>query len=174
MTITLKPVGEEDVAFLNHLTNAPDGAGEHQWFGWHNPHRHRERWEADGLLNDDGGVLLVIAGGDRAGLVSWRKERAGRVSYYWEIGLILAPGFRGKGYGTRAQQLLVRYLFDHSPVNRIQAATEITNVAEQRALEKAGFTREGVLRGIGFRAGEWRDGVLYSILRSDLADQAEL
>ncbi|MFB9895158.1 GNAT family N-acetyltransferase [Planobispora takensis] len=43
-------------------------------------------------------------------------------------------------------------------------------MAEQRALKKAGFTREGVLRGAGFRAGEWHDGVLYSFLRSDLPD----
>ncbi|GII05314.1 hypothetical protein Pta02_73220 [Planobispora takensis] len=64
----------------------------------------------------------------------------------------------------------MRYLFDHSTVHRIQAGTEVTNVAEQRALKKAGFTREGVLRGAGFRAGEWHDGVLYSFLRSDLPD----
>ncbi|WP_220447863.1 GNAT family N-acetyltransferase [Nonomuraea diastatica] len=41
-------------------------------------------------------------------------------------------------------------------------------MAEQRALEKAGFTREGVLRGSGFRAGRWHDSVLYSMIRADL------
>jgi len=41
------------------------------------------------------------------------------------------------------------------------------NIAEQRALEKAGFTREGVMRGIGWRGGSWRDGVMYSLLRTD-------
>ncbi|MGR6913746.1 GNAT family N-acetyltransferase [[Actinomadura] parvosata] len=35
-------------------------------------------------------------------------------------------------------------------------------------MEKAGFTREGVLRGAGCRAGQWRDGVLYSMIRADL------
>ncbi|MEU4725631.1 GNAT family protein [Nonomuraea dietziae] len=80
----------------------------------------------------------------------------------------MAPEFRGKGYGTEAQRRLVRYLFEHTTANRIQASTEIENIAEQRALEKAGFTREGVLRGCGFRAGAWRDGVLYSVIRSDL------
>jgi hypothetical protein len=28
-------------------------------------------------------------------------------------------------------------------------------------------TREGVLRGAGWRNGAWRDGVLYSLLRTD-------
>ncbi|WP_203863181.1 GNAT family N-acetyltransferase [Planobispora rosea] len=134
------------------------------------PHRHRRRPQEDGLLRADGGVLLVVKGGDRIGFVSWSKAIITRAGHCWEIGLIPAPEFRGRGYGTQAHKPLVRYLFDHSTVHRIQAGTEITNVAEQRALEKAGFTREGVLRGAGFRAGKWHDGVRYSFLRSDLPD----
>jgi RimJ/RimL family protein N-acetyltransferase len=40
-------------------------------------------------------------------------------------------------------------------------------MAERRALEKAGFTAEGTTRGIGWRDGQWRDGVTYSLLRTD-------
>jgi RimJ/RimL family protein N-acetyltransferase len=61
----------------------------------------------------------------------------------------------------------VRYLFAHTTAHRIWAATEAGNVPEQRALEKAGFTREGVLRGVGWRDGAWRDGVTFSVLRTD-------
>jgi RimJ/RimL family protein N-acetyltransferase len=53
-------------------------------------------------------------------------------------------------------------------VNRVEAETETGNLAEQRALEKAGFTREGVRRGSIFRDGYWRDMVAYSMIRSDL------
>jgi RimJ/RimL family protein N-acetyltransferase len=52
-------------------------------------------------------------------------------------------------------------------LHRIEAATELENLAEQKALEKAGLTREGVLREIGWRDGAWRDGVIYSLLRTD-------
>ena len=45
----------------------------------------------------------------------------------------------------------------------------MTNLAERRALEKAGFTAEGVSRGVGWRDGQWRDGVTYSLLRTDPA-----
>ena len=38
-----------------------------------------------------------------------------------------------------------------------------------RALEKTGFTAEGITRGIGWRDGQWRDGVTYSLLRTDPA-----
>jgi RimJ/RimL family protein N-acetyltransferase len=44
---------------------------------------------------------------------------------------------------------------------------DLGNIAEQRALEKIGFAREGVMRGIGWRDGAWRDGVTYSLLRTD-------
>jgi RimJ/RimL family protein N-acetyltransferase len=49
---------------------------------------------------------------------------------------------------------------------RIQASTEVANVAERRALEKIGFTAEGIARGVGWRDGQWRDGVTYSLLRT--------
>ncbi|WP_157251815.1 GNAT family N-acetyltransferase [Nonomuraea typhae] len=168
MDVSLRPVREDDLPFLNHLTNDEKGTGAHQWYGWHNPHRHRKRWEENGYISDDGGYLIIARGDDRIGFMSWTKQMTSRVSYCFEMGLIVAPEFRGQGYGTQAQQLLARYLFDHSTVNRVQASTEVTNVAEQRALEKAGFTKEGILRGIGFRAGHWQDGVLYSMLRADL------
>jgi RimJ/RimL family protein N-acetyltransferase len=51
------------------------------------------------------------------------------------------------------------------PAHRIEAYTEVENIAEQRALEKAGFEREGVLRQTIFRAGKWRDSVVYALIR---------
>jgi RimJ/RimL family protein N-acetyltransferase len=79
------------------------------------------------------------------------------------------PGARGHGDGTQAHRLLARYLFAHSTAHRIEASTETANLAERRALEKAGFTAEGVARAIGWRDGQWRDGVTYSLLRTDPA-----
>ena len=49
----------------------------------------------------------------------------------------------------------------------IGASTHEEAAAEQRALEKAGFTLEGVIRAAEFRAGQWRDGYLFSRLRTD-------
>ncbi|MER7504426.1 GNAT family protein [Nonomuraea pusilla] len=171
MTVRLRSVEEDDLPFLHRLTSDPDSTGEFQWYGFQNPHRLRERWQDDGMLSDGGGILVIANGDVRVGFVSWSKQVANRASYYWSMGLIVAPEHRGQGHGTQAHRLLVRYLFDHSTANRIEASTEITNLAEQRALEKSGFTREGVLRGCGFRAGQWHDGVLYSVIRSDLQEK---
>ena len=41
--------------------------------------------------------------------------------------------------------------------------------APQRVLERIGFRREGVLRGLAFIGGRWQDAALYARLRNDPA-----
>jgi RimJ/RimL family protein N-acetyltransferase len=84
-----------------------------------------------------------------------------------EIGALLFPEHRGHGLGTAAQRLLVEYLFATTLANRLQAITDVENLAEQRVLERIGFRREGVMRGLAFIGGRWRNGVLYARLRDD-------
>ena len=164
--LALRPVAEEDLPFLERLTQDPATAGEHAWAGWRNLLRFRQEWAEDRLVGDDGGVLLIARGSERLGFVSWFQVDF-PPSYYWSMGIALLPEARGKGHGTVAQRLLAEYLFAHTTAQRIEAATETGNVAEQRALEKAGFTREGVHRSVGWRDGAYRDGVWYSMLRTD-------
>ena len=166
--VTLRPVTEDDLSWLDRLSNDPATTGPHEWHGWSNPGSVRRHWAETGLLGDSGGILMVMHGPDRVGGISWRKTQTGQISYCWAIGIGLVPEFRGRGYGSQAQRLLSRYLFAHTQVNRIEAVTEITNIGEQRALEKAGFTREGVLRGATFRAGRWHDQIIYSVLRDEV------
>lgn len=168
MTVRLRPVTEEDLDHLDRMFDDPEAIGEFLWGGWTDPRVWRRRWADNGLLGGERHVLMVTAGGERAGFVSWRPIEAGTPFQHWEIGISLWPAFRGRGLGTEAQRQLVRYLFAHTTANRVQALTESGNLAEQRSLEKAGFTREGVLRGRVFRAGGWRDEVVYGVLRSEV------
>lgn len=169
--VILRPVFEDDLPLLESFLTDPEATGPFQWHGWTDPGRWRRRWAEDGLLGDDGGQLMVTAGADVHGFVAWRKVAATRSSYWWNTGIQLLPKARGRGIGTRAQRELVRYLFAHTPVVRIEADTETANTAEQRALEKCGFTREGVLRSAVFRDGRWRDVVRFSVLRDDVTAQ---
>lgn len=164
--LSLRPVAEGDLPVLERLTQDPAAAGEFTWTGWRNQLRFREGWAADRLVDDDGGVLMIVRGDERVGFVSWFKVDF-PPAFCWNMGIALLPEARGQGYGTQAHRLLARYLFGYTTVHRIEAATEAGNTAEQRSLEKAGFTREGVMRGVFWRDGAWRDGVLYSLLRTD-------
>jgi len=74
-----------------------------------------------------------------------------------------------KGMTARTEQrLLAALLFRLFDIERIEASTDVENIAEQRSLEKAGFTREGILRRAQWRAGAHHDLVSYSILREGL------
>ena len=159
---------EAELSDLLRLMWDSESTGEFQWFGFRmgKARELERRWHEDGLLSDDKPSMLAVGVEDEpvAGWVTW--SRSGRFGMC-EIGIALFPTFRRRGIGTQAQRQLVDYLFNTTTVHRIQAGTEIDNVAEQRALQRAGFRSEGVQRGLYFRAGQWRDSAMYALLRSD-------
>ncbi len=83
------------------------------------------------------------------------------------IGYMLVLHERGKGYGGEAVQLMVDYLFLIKDTVRIQAETHPENIASQKVLEKAGFTKEGNIRKSFFSRGVYRDTAMWSILREE-------
>ena len=135
-----------------------------------------EDWSDPGPGGEDagaaqgGGELLVTDGdGTVVGHVSWRPVPYGPNpgSVALDLGISLRPEARGLGHGGRGQRLLAEHLFATTSVHRVQATTDVENGAEQRALERAGFRREGVLRGAQWRLGGYHDLVSYARLRSD-------
>lgn len=67
------------------------------------------------------------------------------------IGISIVETYRGRGFGTEAQRQLAALLHARG-VTRIEAQTDVSNTAEQRALAKAGFVFEGTLRRAQGRA----------------------
>ena len=122
------------------------------------------------LRNEHNGMLMVeTLDGRPIGTVGWHSVHygPGPGSNAWNFGIELRPEERGLGYGTEAQRELARWLFENTDVNRVEASTDVENIAEQRALEKAGYVREGIQRGSQFRAGNYHDLVTYARLRDD-------
>ncbi len=62
---------------------------------------------------------------------------------------------------------MVDYLFLSMDIPCVQATTDINNVASQGVLKKVGFKKERVMRKRIFVRGEWRDMILFSILREE-------
>ena len=168
--VALRPFEEADMPFLERLSKDPEAVGPFEWFGFSNPHVRSERWRADGLLGTESSALGIVVAGTLAGIASWGPaRRGGPDGTCWEIGVALLPEHRGRGFGVAAHRALVDYLFAYTMANRIEAIADSENVAEQRTLEKVGFSREAVLRGALFQRGGWRDLVMYALLRDDLA-----
>jgi RimJ/RimL family protein N-acetyltransferase len=118
---------------------------------------------------EEQGTLAIEADGDLVGVVSWIWQRWGPNggSRNPMIGVWLLAAHRGRGIGTSAQRQLVDLFFRHTPTNRVEAHTDVDNLAEQRALEKVGMTHEGTTRGAQWRNGAYRDGYTYSVLRAE-------
>jgi [ribosomal protein S5]-alanine N-acetyltransferase len=168
MDVVLRPVEERDLPELERLDIDPSLSEPFQWRGFRDWRGRRRRWELDGYLGDDDALLVVARDdGTFAGIVAWSWVRTSGPPGCLQIGILLLPDHRGCGVGTAAQRLLADYLFDHTTAHRLEATTGVDNLAEQRALEHAGFIREGLLRGRGWLNGEWRDGYIYARLRTD-------
>jgi [ribosomal protein S5]-alanine N-acetyltransferase len=165
--LTLRAFREEDLGFLDRLDTDPAALGTFEWFGFGDVQGRRRRWERDGFVGPDSTALAVVDGGGAViGIVSWKAvHRGGSPGACYEVGAALLPEHRGRGLGTAAQRLLVDHLFRFTTVHRLEAGTDADNLAEQKALERIGFIREGILREVAFRDGAWRDCVLYSLLR---------
>ena len=86
-----------------------------------------------------------------------------------ETGYWLAPGARGRGVMTRAVRLLSRWAFDGIGIGRLTLLAHPENAGSQRVAERAGFTREGLMRAYALRNGEREDMIMYSLLPADLA-----
>lgn len=171
--ITLRPFREDELGYFDVVDPTAD---PYNFFGFRLAGGPTARWRENGLVDHlDGGTLAVALDDVLVGDVQWHPVRYGPpgvVPPAFNIGITLLTAQRGKGYGSTAQRLLGDHLFAVYAVHRLEASTDVSNIAEQRALAKAGFTREGILRGAQFRAGRYRDLVQFSRLRDDNPDAA--
>ena len=95
------------------------------------------------------------------------KDRSSEVGYY------LAPWARGRGVMTRAVRLLSRWALRELDIARLVIVADIDNQPSIRVAERCGFVREVVVRSFKARAGERVDGVLLSLLPTDVDPSAE-
>ncbi len=169
--VRLRPVERGDIPMLDEWDRAVPEVDEFNDFGFRRSGRNEKSFDTDGFLGDEAGTLLVaLADGTVVGDVSYRRIRyGGPPSDAFNIGVSLRPEHRGHGYGALAQAALADYLFATTSANRVEASTDVDNLAERGSLRKAGFTEEGILRGAQFRRGAFHDLVLYSRLRADPA-----
>jgi len=160
--IRLRDIHDDDKEFLSSLSS-PEAEGE--WNTFDDPPGER----LDGAHYGGGARIVELLDGTRVGIVSWIQIPHGpnRRSLAWNIGVTVSLAHRGHRYGAAVQRAIADELFATSDANRVVAETDIENIAEQRSLERAGFTREGIARAAQWRNGVWHDCVIYGRVRSD-------
>lgn len=86
-----------------------------------------------------------------------------------EVGYVLAPEGRGKGYASEAARAMLRLGFDHYGLHRIIGRIDARNAASAAVLERLGMRREAHFVRNEFWKGEWTDEVIYAVLADEWA-----
>jgi N-acetyltransferase len=82
-----------------------------------------------------------------------------------EIGTVIFKEFHGTKVNPESKYLLFKHAFETLGAVRVQIKTDARNLQSQRAIEKLGAVKEGVLRNYQTRVdGYVRDTVMYSVI----------
>jgi RimJ/RimL family protein N-acetyltransferase len=173
--VTLRPWHEDDAdalvgrvadpaiaSFLDRIPQPYTHEDARTWFamtrdGWASGSMATFGVHVDGIDGAAGGIgVRFLDGLDEGGA---------------EVGYWVAAETRGRGVATTATRLAVEWAFAEVPdLARMQLRADVANAASNRVAEKAGFTREGVLRSQRYnvRLGRRVDFVMWSLLREEV------
>lgn len=80
------------------------------------------------------------------------------------------PNRQGKGAGDFAVKEMLKHAFNNLNLHRIELTVLVTNKRAQHLYEKNGFEKEGTLRKVYYKNGEFVDAYMYAILREDYVE----
>lgn len=84
-----------------------------------------------------------------------------------ELGYELRRDLWGKGYMSEAVDMILRFIYEQTYINRIESFVEIPNTPSQKLLKKLGFRKEGTLRQYERCRGELIDITIWGYIRGD-------
>lgn len=100
-------------------------------------------------------------GGCGMNQVDWKNR-------YAVVGIFIGDEqYRGKGYGSDAMRILLRFIFDEMNMNRVKLFVFSFNQRAIKSYLKCGFKQEGTQRQEMFRDGQYHDTIVMGILRSE-------
>ena len=165
--INLRLIRKNDLDEMFDLISEVKSRGDNFHLNLFSEPGQQKQFTETGFWSDELYRLLITDKKDRkiGSIQFWQP-----VSYFacFEIGyLLFSPKDWGKGYMTETVNLLVPYIFETHPIERIQAATLVDNIGSQKVIEKCGFSPEGTMRKVVFHRGQYEDLKMFSILRAE-------
>jgi [ribosomal protein S5]-alanine N-acetyltransferase len=166
--LTLRIPRPDDAAGLFALASDPEVT---RWFSW-GPYAaedqarayldrlpaQRERGEQLDLVQEhrDAGVVGITGLSE----ISRRDRRA-------IVGTWFGRPWWGSGLNRQSKALICHLGFELLGLDRVGSYSNVEHLRSQRALEKVGFRREGVLRGWHRHGDRLLDVVIFGMLRDD-------
>ncbi|MEO8665769.1 MAG: GNAT family protein [Ignavibacteria bacterium] len=110
--------------------------------------------------------------------IKWKKndkhigniaiKKIDRINRSAELAIMIGDKkYWNKGVGSEAYRLLIDYGFNTLNLNRISSGQTISNMGMIKVCEKMGMKKEGRLREVLFKNGQYSDAVIYSIILKD-------
>lgn len=85
----------------------------------------------------------------------------------FSVGMQIDRDHRGKGYGTAAMEIILRYAFYERRLNKYYGSVLEVNIASATMLRKLGCTEEGRRRQMVYSQGRYYDEILFGLTRSE-------
>lgn len=135
---------EETVAFIRSLEGTPDVERDYSF------------------------AVIAATTGEFLGTVG--LNRIDRLYQMANLGYWVRTSCARRGVASRAARLIARFGFRELGLQRLEIIAATENHASQRAAEKAGATREGILRKRLLIHGRPHDAVMYSFVEEDMEE----
>lgn len=120
---------------------------------------------------DSGRIMFTIENleGENVGGVNLNSidEKNGTFS----IGMQIDRDNRGKGYGTSAMRIVLRYAFLERRLNKYNGAVLEGNTGSEKMLKKLGCSQEGVRRQTVYTRGQYMDEILFGLTREEFLEK---
>ena len=169
--VRLEPMMEDHIPGLAEI-----GVGQTFWdfmlYGRMESVEDMRNWVRDILSRAQNGtdlpfVAIHLASGKVAGATRYLnimpKDRGLEIGGTW-----YGTEYQRTPVNTECKYLLLTHAFERLGCIRVQLKTDLRNVRSQKAIERIGAKREGILRNhMILPSGQFRDSVFYSILDSE-------
>jgi ribosomal-protein-serine acetyltransferase len=173
-TIRIRPYRAEDVPLLFEAGRESAGGEFTRWMPWCHENYVLEEsatfvrscvagWDVG---EEFGFAVFDLEGGEflgGAGLNQLNRNHGFANLGYW-----VRSSRQGRGVAPAATRLVARFGLRELGLNRMEIVIATENLRSQRAAEKAGAAREGVLRQRLRIGGRLHDAVMYSLVAEDL------
>ena len=154
-----------DIDHLNELYTLPEVTQYQTW----GPQSYEETQQFINVVldKDSNWIYNVLVDPDTDKVIGTIQLAIDEVNQSAEINFIVHPNHWGNGVATDIAKTIIKYAFKVLKLNRIGAAIDSNNIASGIVLEKLGMKREGMLRKDKLVQDEYRDTLIYGLLRSE-------
>jgi RimJ/RimL family protein N-acetyltransferase len=150
----LRKLHNDETTFLNLATI--DFIGETEQVSW---------WERLGHNKNDLRYVICLRENPAEIIGRLRIQNINRQNQNCEIGLDIIQSYRGKGFGMKSYNMVLKFLFQHFNMNMVYLKVADFNPEAKKLYEKVGFEATGYFKDFYYRHGKYWNYILMCLTR---------